>query len=289
MIILELANRIVKETIVRRVQSQKEYHVEMKCADFDGAMWHVSTDENDPGRLNVSVGFGAANKCLQLGGSSVGSIYGGAEVAAEQMFDYTVSYAINDLAADLDGLSDKLSMMKTNIVTEAVRTVLTGSPGSLEDIPLRSATERMFVKKDDADRATIIFSVQFTDPDDVVLGSVFLKEFKKSITGAPSVDFTQGEVPLELSSVQFRNPENMGFITFVLFGRHFSNPATCTKTLELVQCFRNYLQYHIKCAKSHLHTCMRKRVELLLQVLNRAKQELPSEKKTMSGKTFNRR
>lgn len=44
----------------------------------------------------------------------------------------------------------------------------------LVDIPLRSSSERMFVKQDGTDRLTCIFSIDFTDPDDVVFGKVFL-------------------------------------------------------------------------------------------------------------------
>ena len=46
--------------------------------------------------------------------------------------------------------------------------------------------------------------------------------------------------------------------------------------------------YHIKCSKAYMHDRMRKRVDSLLQVLNRAKAEPlePKEKRTITGKTF---
>jgi len=290
MIILELANRIVKETVLRRLEAEKEVHVEMKCADFDGVMWHVFTPEENKNLLCVSVGFSAADQLLQLGAAAfLSEVYQGHDVAPESMFNYTVSYDVTALNEDHETLANKLSLMRTYMVTSAMKAVVCGSPGDMHDIPIRNSAERLFIQKNEADRATIIFSVQFSDPDDAVLGTVFLREFKKNIAGAPSVDFVQATIPRELSSFTFRNVENMGFVTFVLFGRHFDKPDAATKTLDLVQLFRNYLQYHIKCAKSHLHTCMRIRVELLLQVLNRAKQELPAEKKTMTGKTFTRK
>jgi len=290
MIILELANRIVKETVIRRLKEEKEVHVEMKCADFDGVMWHVYTPEENKNLLCVSIGFGAADQLLSLGAAeALSAIYTGHDIAAESMFNYTVAYDVTAIDEDHEALANKLSLMRNYMVTATMKHVVCGAPGEMVDIPIRSSAERMFIQKNEADRATIIFSVQFSDPDDAVLGTVFLREFKKNLAGAPAMDFVQATIPRELSSFTFRNVENMGFVTFVLFDRHFGNPTAATKTLDLVQLFRNYLQYHIKCAKSHLHTCMRTRVELLLQVLNRAKQELPAEKKTMSGKTFNRK
>lgn len=64
------------------------------------------------------------------------------------------------------------------------------------------------------------------------------------------------------------------------------------KVTAVLQSFRNYLQYHIKCSKSYFHSRMRARVVSLLKVLNRAKVEPPAEKKemkTMSGRSFERK
>jgi len=59
--------------------------------------------------------------------------------------------------------------------------------------------------------------------------------------------------------------------------------------VAILQTFRTYLQYHIKCSKSYFHSRMRKRVAELVKVLNRAKvPDLKKEKKTAGGKTFKR-
>lgn len=60
-------------------------------------------------------------------------------------------------------------------IMRCVQAAISGQtlPG-IADIPIRSANERMWVKQDDAERITVIFSVDFTDPDDVVFGRVFL-------------------------------------------------------------------------------------------------------------------
>jgi len=76
-------------------------------------------------------------------------------------------------------------------------------------------------------------------------------------------------------------------VSFVLFKPHISG-ANRDRCINNIQTFRNYLHYHIKCSKAYMHDRMRKRVESLLQVLNRAKPEPiePKEKKTIQGKTF---
>jgi len=54
----------------------------------------------------------------------------------------------------------------------------------------------------------VIYSIKFDDEDDNELGRIFLQEFKDSrrdreLGSSPSVSFTQGQKPLELTSAKF--------------------------------------------------------------------------------------
>jgi len=149
----------------------------------------------------------------------------------------------------------------------------------------------MWVKQDDNDRLTVIFSIDFNDPDDVVFGSVFLNEMTKQVSGAPSVMYSPKTPPLELQGVRdLPQGANVSYVSFVIFKRNWTPTAKALPAAFTLVSFRNYLHYHIKCCKSYLHTRMRLRVENLLKVLNRAKQEEPSkEKKTATGRTFKRK
>jgi len=87
-------------------------------------------------------------------------------------------------------------------------------PKEILDIPYRGA-EHVFIKPEGKDRLTVIFAIQFKDPDDVVIGKVFLQEFKKSIGGAPAVDFTYRDPPGELKSVpNLARDEGFSYVTF---------------------------------------------------------------------------
>lgn len=82
----------------------------------------------------------------------------------------------------------------------------------------------------------------------------------------------------------------MGYVTFVLNPRHYQTAQSKINTISLIQYFRNYLHYHIKCSKAYMHSRMRAKVDQFLKVLNRAKPEVvDKEKKTASGKTFVRK
>jgi len=125
-----------------------------------------------------------------------------------------------------------------------------------------------------------------------VIAKVFLQEYqdaRRTMSNAPSVMYSQKEPPQELRGVRnLKVGEAQVFVSFVLFQPHIA-PAKREKTIDNIQTFRNYLHYHIKCSKAYLHTRMRNRVRTFLQVLNRAKSEPQStEKKTITGRTFNR-
>jgi len=290
MIILELANRIIFETLIQRLKSDKPYGVEMKCADFDGVMFHVFTSPGNKSELMVSIGFASADECLRFGGHDrLNEIYGSDNfIDPEPMFNVTLKYNLDALPWGHEEFAQRVSLLKSHMFAAPFYHCIKSSVGTSIDMPFRSTDERLWIKKDGNDRVTVIFSICFKDPDDVVLGTVFLKEFKKSVGGAPTVDFTNGDPPLELKGKTLPREKNVGYVTFVLFDRHIQD-SKLGQTVDTLQTFRNYLHYHIKCAKSHLHTCMRNRVDLLLKVLNRAKQDLPKEKKTIKGRTFNRK
>ncbi|CAI8013156.1 Actin-related protein 2/3 complex subunit 2-A [Geodia barretti] len=143
------------------------------------------------------------------------------------------------------------------------------------------------------DRVTVIFSTIFTDDDDIIIGKVFMQEFKEGRRGsgtAPQVLFSHAEPPAELQGTDALTGQNVGYITFVLFPRSFKDEAAADKTVNLIHTFRDYLHYHIKCSKAYLHCRMRVRTAALLKILNRARPEIKTtEKKTISGRTFARK
>jgi actin related protein 2/3 complex subunit 2 len=111
-----------------------------------------------------------------------------------------------------------------------------------------------------------------------------------AIQNAPQVKYTNREPPLELKDVKnLKDDARIGYVTFTLFPRHYTKGVRREETISLIQTFRDYLHYHIKCSKAYLHSRMRARVTEFLKVLNRAKPEPRNvEKKTITGKTFTR-
>lgn len=150
--------------------------------------------------------------------------------------------------------------------------------------------ETMFICPSES-KVVVVFLVDFADITDKALAKIFLTQFmeaQRTIRTAPTVSFSK-EPPLELAGERFSySSEVIGFMSFGLEVRHIQGERK-EAAIALLTGFRSYLHYHIKCSKTYLHMRMRKNVATWLQVLNRARPEVETEKKTMAGKTFVRK
>uniref|UniRef100_A0A0D6QVI9 Arp2/3 complex 34 kDa subunit n=1 Tax=Araucaria cunninghamii TaxID=56994 RepID=A0A0D6QVI9_ARACU len=142
------------------------------------------------------------------------------------------------------------------------------------------------------EKVTVVFPVRFKDNVDVVLATSFLQEFMEArrtagLNNAPSCVWSTTP-PLELKGAPAHVLNaNAGFVSFVIFPRHVDGEKL-DKTVWSLSTFHAYVNYHIKCSKSFMHTRMRRRVETLIQALNRAKLDVEKEKKTAQGRSFKR-
>jgi len=301
MILLDHSNRILQEAIQSRLElpsgTERKEVVDITLADFDGVQFHVTNDATNKGLMKVSLQWRCAKDLLANGGSEIlKATYGNLlQATPETSYDVTLQINLDTDGKSITNLPEQVGLLKRHLfagpfkkVFEAVEKGTTINPISIQ----YRDEEAVFIKAE-GDRVMVIFSILFRDPDDQVLAKVFLQEFaeaKRTVNNAPSVSFSQKDPPLELKGVKgIRADAKYGFVSFVLFKNHIE-AKNREKTINSIQLFRDYLMYHIKCSKAYMHDRMRKRVESLLQVLNRAKQEPmePKEKKTITGKTFTR-
>ncbi|KAK7893292.1 hypothetical protein WMY93_022444 [Mugilogobius chulae] len=256
MILLEINNRIIEETLTLKFDGAsngtKPEAVEVTFADFDGVLYHISNPNGDKTKVMVSISL-KFYKDLQEHGADelLKRVYGNFLVAPEAE---------------------------------------EGKEGEKRAVVHYRDDESMYLEAK-KDRVTVVFSTVFKDDDDVIIGKVFMQEFKEGRRAshtAPQVLFSHREPPLELKDTDAAIGDNIGYITFVLFPRH-TNANARDNTINLIHTFRDYLHYHIKCSKAYIHTRMRAKTSDFLKVLNRARPDAEKkEMKTISGKTFSR-
>jgi len=300
MILLENYNRILEETIKQRLYSSKRDVLDVTLADFDGVSFHVSTPNAEARNIvNVSLAWAAANDLLNNGAHEyLKKIYGPLlQSHPEEGFNLTLQLDLDHLPEDGPKLCHKVALLKRHILAAPFARVfesVVNKTASSDIIKIGYRDQEAFYIKPEGDRCMVIFSIAFRDADDQILAKVFLQEFsdaRRNMRNVPAVSYTYREAPLELQNYPGLTEErNVGFVTFVLFEDQLS-AKNMHRTIDLLENFRDYLHYHIKCSKAYMHDRMRNQVATWLQVLNRARPEPfeKKEKKLASGRTFVRK
>lgn len=301
MILLEPNSYVLEETLLTRFTSSKHEVVDITLVDFDNVIYHVQTDTSNRALLNLSVEMKYFEEV---------KAYGAEDILQQEYHTYLATplnpqhqimlqFNLDQLPDDKKSLAHHVSLLKRNVLASSFIRAFEYWESQQEGAGPLMAThyrehEAIYVQAQQ-DRVTVIFSTLFQEEVDRVLGRVFLQEFvdarrQSSIQNAPQVQYSSREPPLEIRHLKgLRLDESVGYVTFVLFPRHFRDQETRDRTISQIQLFRDYLHYHIKCAKAYMHSRMRTRVKEFLKVINRAKPERQTaaeEKRTASGRYF---
>ncbi|XP_073401480.1 actin-related protein 2/3 complex subunit 2 [Dendrobates tinctorius] len=297
MILLEVNNRIIEDTLSLKFENSaagnKPEAVEVTFADFDGVQYHISNRNADKAKLMISISLKFYKELQDHGADEVlKNTYGSYLTSPEPGYNVSLLFDLENLPSNRDAMIHQAGMLKRNcfasVFEKYFRFQEEGKDGERRAVIHYREDETMYVEAK-KDRVTVVFSTVFKDDDDVVIGKVFMQEFKEGRRAshtAPQVLFSHREPPLELKDTDAAVGDNIGYITFVLFPRH-TNANARDNTINLIHTFRDYLHYHIKCSKAYIHTRMRAKTSDFLKVLNRARPDAErKEMKTMSGKTF---
>ncbi|CAK5080595.1 unnamed protein product [Meloidogyne enterolobii] len=298
MILLEQNNRIICELLEQKFSAAKTNgkfdSVNVVFADFDGVMYKVSNPDGDRLKLMLSISLKFYKELQEHGADELIKREYEHFLSATPESGYNISLIFNlaDISDDFMEIVKKASFLKRNCFASVFEKYFKfqeeGQEGERRAVVHFREDETLFVEAK-SDRVTVIFSTIFKDPDDVIIGKIFLQEFRegrKASQTAPQIIYSVGEPPLELKNCsEAKIGPNVGYITFVLFPRH-TNKKARDDTINLIYTFRDYLHYHIKCSKAYLHSRMRAKTNDFLKVLNRARPETKGEKKTITGRTF---
>jgi len=301
MILLESHSVIIHTTLHEKIL--KPSSLDVQFVDYDGVRFHITTPDRKT-ILLLSMHIRCWDELVRYGALEVLQREYGALLAAQPEAEYNVSLQIDLEQVPADAESREafvmsLALFKRNALAAPFENAFqaqkrlesSGGQGELMQIHYRDE-EAIYIQAA-TDRVTVIFSTIFQEETDRIFGKVFLQEFVDArrlptIQNAPQVLYSAREPPLEIRHLpNLRMSDDIGYVTFVLFPRHFQAPRTAAATISHIQLFRDYLHYHIKCSKAYMHSRMRHRVAEFQKVLNRAKAEVATtEKKTVSGRTM---
>lgn len=299
MILLEINNRVVEDVLkvkwTELDSCQKLESVDVTVADFDGVLFHLSNYDNDKTKIRISILLKFFRDLKEHGAEDLLSRVYGQLLMPVAEEGYSVSLLV-DLTQvkkeDRAEIIKNVGLLKRNCFASVFEKYFEfqerGEEGHRRAVIHYRDEETMYIEAK-SDRVTVIFSTIFKDETDIIIGKVFMQEFKegrKASHTSPQVIFSHRDPPMELRDTDAKTGDNIGYITFVLFPRH-TNAHVRDNTINLIHIFRDYLHYHIKCSKAYIHSRMRAKTADFLKVLNRARPEKRTgEKKTITGRTF---
>jgi len=275
--------------------------------DYDGVKFRLSTPERKT-LLLLSMSVRCWDELVAYGALDVLRREYGSLLKSEAEPEYNVSLEIDleHIPVDpeaRDAFIMSIALFKRNALAapfeqafKSQRELESSGSSQADFMQIHYRDEEAIYVQAASDRVTVIFSTVFREETDRIFGKVFLQEFvdarrQPSIQNAPQVLYSNRDPPLEIRHLPgLKSSDDVGYVTFVLFPRHFANAATASATISHIQLFRDYLHYHIKCSKAYMHSRMRHRVAEFQKVLNRAKTEVATtERKTASGRTLTTR
>eukprot|EP00742_Colponemidia_sp_Colp-10_P000686 GILJ01000747.1.p1 GENE.GILJ01000747.1~~GILJ01000747.1.p1 ORF type:complete len:318 (+),score=44.37 GILJ01000747.1:92-955(+) len=287
----------MEDTIQAKLTGQGSEFFNLRFCDFDDVTYQVVCLPETKNVVEVSIQMSCIGQLLDSGANEMlEKEYPGMRTTSQEGFDLTLRLDTESLPFDVATTCKKFAHIKRNLLgaplLRAFEGLVNGRVAPAAEVQFRRK-EIMYVVPQE-DRITVVFSVHFTEDTDAAIAKIFLLEFveaKRQVNNAPPCSFSK-EPQRELSrfpSAASADASVLGFISFTLFKEHIATPEKREKAVNLLQGFRNYLHYHIKASKSFLHSRMRARVDSMLQILNRAIPEKEKEKKTFSGRRFERR
>ncbi|KAL0485625.1 actin-related protein 2/3 complex subunit 2 [Acrasis kona] len=304
MIFLEAENQIIRETLEKRITAEKFELCDVSGADFDGATFRLVTVDDKKSELLVSMKLNCDEQLKKYGMDDVVKKAYGSWVAPTQE-GFSVTIKVDLEAASLDEklkeeYLTKVPLIKRYLMMSPFATAFDKFAASenFEPITIPYRPEENIYILTFEKSLTVMFSIKFSDPDDVVLARIFLSEFKdarrdRALGNAPSVNFTHAAKPLELKNIKSSEPDDpkglseFGFVSLTLFTSHM-NEKNREGTIDKLLTFRNYLHYHLKCTKAYMHIRMRDRFAKLLENLEASKDNsgIVKERKTATGRRF---
>ncbi|XP_030481019.2 actin-related protein 2/3 complex subunit 2A isoform X1 [Cannabis sativa] len=297
MILLQSHSRFLLQTLLNRVQNlDKGVELDYHWIEFDDVRFHIQVSVKNPHHVLLSVSLPTPPpETAFVGGLPLGALeaikiaYSGFVQVLDPPrdgFNLTLKLNLSKLPPDEEykhAILIKIASVREVVLGAPLRLILKGlgsrmSASNIDRLVAlvhRSKESFFLLPQWQAEKVTVVFPMRFKDSVDIVLATSFLQEFVEArraagLNNAPLCLWSPTP-PLELKGAPAESlSANAGFITIVILPRHVEGKKL-DRTVWSLSTFHAYVSYHVKCSEGFMHTRMRRRVESLIQALDRAK------------------
>ncbi|KAJ6695151.1 ARP2/3 COMPLEX 34 KDA SUBUNIT [Salix koriyanagi] len=309
MILLQSHSRFLLQTLLNRVQNlEKAVELDYHWVEFDDVRYHILVSMKNPNALLLSVSLPIPPpEAVFMGGLPFGAIeaikaaYGVAVQILDPPrdgFNLTLKLNLGKLPPDEEhryALLVKIASVREVVLGAPLRVVLkhlssrTVIPGIDGLLAIVHRSKESFFLDPQPDKVTVVFPMRFKDSIDIAFATSFLQEFVEArrtagLNNAPSCLWSPTP-PLELKEAPAEAlSANAGFSFSLVTWK----AKKLDRTVWNLSTFHAYVSYHVKCSEGFMHTRMRRRVESMIQALDRAKPGVEGRKKSPNSRSFKR-
>ncbi|CAH8657858.1 unnamed protein product [Dicrocoelium dendriticum] len=228
MILLEVHSQAVMDILINRFETAKEdpelkVKLNYTVADFDCVTYHIS-DGGERRRIFVSIFLRFFEELKKHGVEQfLRQEYGDLlSPQTENGQSVTLSIDLDNLPDDHVQLARKCALLKRNCIASVFFKFFDlqakmDPKSHAERAVIHYRTDETLYIQALHDRVTVIFSTLFKDPDDMLIGKVFVQEFTESrrrIDRAPQVLYSFRVPPAELQGTDAAVNDSVAYITF---------------------------------------------------------------------------
>ena len=320
MILLEFESAILRNLLERSLDPNEQLSGEYTFCDFDGVHFYAKLSKDKDKKKKKKEGEDDEESCIKSifvqvyipcakkinedcdGEEYFDKLYGSIKstpVPNKSDKDTTYTHAVEFTLHDKSPEEQKklitlVCRLKANIlaipflfVASLVKDKSNFAPF---EIDYRGKTgESIYITPTDKGAAAT-YSIRFSDEGDKVIGGVFFQELtaaRQRVPSAPAVS-SSNDPPSDLSAFELptRDQKLFAYVTIGMQDAQLSD-RKIQDTSYYMPLFRDYLHYHIKCAKGFMHQKMRARTAAMLKILDAAKPEPKHKvKRTITGKVI---
>lgn len=310
MILLQSPSRYLLQILTNRLENlDKGVELDCQWVEFSDVRYHIQASVKNSNVVLLSVSLPTPPPETEfLEGLPPGAIeaikaaYGTvAQILDPPKDGYNLTLKLNLSKLPPDNkqaLLVKVASIREVVLGAPLRVVLkrllsrTAVPDTDGPVALVHSPMESFYLIPQADKVTVVFPMQFKDSVDTTLATSFLQEFVEArrtggLNNSPPCLWSPTP-PQELKGIPAESlSANAGFVSFVIFSRHVEG-SKLDRTAWSLSTFPAYVSYHVKCSEGFMHTRMRRRVESLIQALDRAKPGSEKPAKVAETRSFKR-
>lgn len=279
---LDKDNFIIRSAMEKKFAAEKcgEYF-NIKCCDNDEVMFHLVSKkqkgDDAPNIVELSVAIPCWSELCRYGVEDMlKTKYAGLlQDTTEKEYSATIQVDVNDLGdrkpADVIALFARFKVNCMGAPLEKLCLALNdgSTGGSAVTLNYRKNEQIFFVPR--SDRVQVVLSLCFRDSVEQTMAAVFATELDEDhkVFNQPIVSYKPIDNPpkalLDCEDVNPKAKGDIGYVTIGVRKQEINTPNQMQNTIDNVMCLRTYLDYHLKCSKSHLMSMMRTSCSKLLK------------------------